>query len=124
MRPQTIVSFERIFLFTLLLGLVQVYFGWGSATQTASVGFALTVQIFTFCLLVGLALLVSRRRSNVAKWILIALFTLGLPAFFGLISRGMLLGSVWIAVLQILGQLIAYALLFTASAHSWLNQRN
>lgn len=124
MRPQTIVYFERIIFATLILGLFQAYLGWDRATKMMSVDFLLTVQIFTFSLIGGLALLVARRRSNVAKWVLVALFVIGLPLFFNTISQGMLLGSIWITVLQTVGQLIAYGLLFTTSARSWLRQSN
>ena len=124
MRPRTIVNFELIFFATLILGLVQSFLGWDRATQLMSVGFVLTVQIFTFGLLGGLALLVAHRRSNLAKWILIVLFVLGLPAFFKIVSGGLLLGSVWISVLQTFGQVVAYGLLFTASARSWFKEGN
>lgn len=124
MRPQTIVNFERIVFFTLILGLLQAYLGWDRATQMASIGFVLTVQVFTFGLIGGLALLVARRRSNVSKWILIVMFAIGLPPSVRMIAQGITLGSIWISVLQTVGQLIACGLLFTASARRWLSESN
>jgi len=122
MRPQTIVNFERIIFATLFLGLIQSYLGWSQATQMASVGFILTVQVFTFCLIIGLTLLVSRRRSKVAMWVSIVLFACGIPLLLRIISQGILLGSGWITVLQSVGQVVAYGLLFSPSARSWLNE--
>jgi len=124
MRPQTIVNFERIVFVTLILGLLQSYLDWDRATRMASIGFVLTVQVFTFGLIGGLALLVARRRSNVSKWILIVMFAIGLPPFVRMIAQGITPGSVWISVLQTVGQLIACGLLFTASARSWLSESN
>jgi hypothetical protein len=63
-----------------------------------------------------LTLLVSRRRSKIAKWISIALFVLGTALFvFDITIRG-LLDTFWLAVLVSVCQVVAYGLLFTPSA--------
>ena len=119
MRPRTIIYFEWIIFATLALGVLQSWIDWDRAIQMAFAGFVLTVRIFTFGVIAGLTLLVSRRRSNVAMWILLALFALGIPIFFKIVSSGLLLGSAWISALQLVGQLVAYGLLFTPSARLW-----
>ena len=120
MRPKTIVAFETIMFATLGLGLMRTWLDWDSLAQVASAGFALTVLIFTLGLIGGLTILVSRRRSKIAMWILIGFSVLGLPMFFSLAASGLLIGSAWISALQSIGQFIAYGLLFTPSARSWL----
>ena len=120
MRPKTIVAFETIMFATLGLGLMRTWLDWDSLAQIASAGFALTVLIFTLGVIGGLTILVSRRRSKIAMWIMIGLSILGLPMFFSLAASGPLIGSAWISALQSIGQFIAYGLLFTPSARSWL----
>ena len=120
MRPKTIVAFETIMFATLGLGLMRTWLDWDSLAQIASAGFALTVLIFTLGVIGGLTILVSRRRSKIAMWIMIGLSILGLPMFFSLAASGLLIGSAWISALQSIGQFIAYGLLFTPSARSWL----
>ncbi|XJJ69749.1 hypothetical protein WBP07_22745 (plasmid) [Novosphingobium sp. BL-8A] len=92
-------------MFATLIGLIQAYLGWDQNTQMASVGFILTVQIFTATLIASLVLLVSRRRSNIAKWIQIVMFVLGIPLVYKFFTEGMLHGSAWITALQTIGQL-------------------
>lgn len=127
MRPQSIIYFERIILCTLILGLIQSYLAWDQSIAMASamkgnpVTFVLTVQIFTFAVIVALTLLISRRRSKIAMWVSVALFALGLPAFLWTLVGGQLGGSGIIAVLQMLGQLVAYGLLFTRFSRQWMN---
>jgi len=124
MRPHTVATFERIVFVTLILGLLQSYLAWDRATRMASIVFLLTVQIFTFGWIGGLTLLVARRRSNVSQWILIVMFAIGLQPFVRMIAQGTTLGSIWISVLQTVGQLFACGLLLTASARSWLSESN
>ncbi len=119
MRPQSIVSFERLMFFTLLLGLGQACWDDSHKFTEAALRFALTVQIVTLLAILGLVLLVSRGRSTVAKWISIVLFLLGLPAFLMQLSYGVQLGSFSISVLQLAAQAIAIALLFTPPSRRW-----
>lgn len=120
MRPKTIVAFETNMFATLGLGSIHVWLDWDRLVQTTSPGFALSLLTLTFGLIGGMTILVSRRRSKIAMWILIGLFVLGLPMFFSLAASGVLIGSAWISALQTVGQLVAYSFLFTSSARSWL----
>jgi hypothetical protein len=130
-RPKSIVYFERIIFGTLLLGVLQSYLGWDQAIAQAetldrnkAVAITLIILIFTFVLIGTLTLLVSRRRSRIAMWVSIALFVLGLPALVHLITSGQLLGSDNIAAIQGIGQVVAYALLFTPSARRWMRRED
>jgi hypothetical protein len=81
-RPKTIVYFEWIMFGTLLLNVLQVYLGWDAIVQVAtlapkrSVAITLIPFIFIFVLIGTLTLLVSRRSSKIAMWVLIAMFDL------------------------------------------------
>lgn len=75
--------------------------------------------MFTLAVILALVLFISRRRSNVAKWILLVVWVLGLPAFIGVLRSG-LFSSQWVMLLQTIVQIAAIALLFTPSARAWL----
>ena len=124
MRPKTIVAFEWLYLFTLVLGLFQATVMWDEITVTTSPAMVLTIQGITLAVVLALVLWVSRGRSNVAKWINVALFLLGLPGIVILYSGGLLLGWHVISALQTLLQALALSLLFTPSARDWLGRRN
>lgn len=128
MRPKQIVYFELIIFVTLALGLVQTYLGRdGLMSKLAAtghgVGYFITVDVCVFAVMIGLTLLISRRRSQIAKWISIGLFILGLPALFVIFSGGNLFGSASITVVQTIGQFVAYGLLFTPPARRWMSKK-
>jgi hypothetical protein len=125
MRPQTIVNFERVNIGALALGLVQDYVSWGTPKQQAimahhSLLYFAAIQLFSFGLIVALTLLVSRRRSKIALWILVILFVLGVPATVLMAVRGQLLGSSLISLIQCIAELVALIFVFTPSARRWM----
>jgi len=127
MRPESIVTFEQIMLGTLVLGLVQAWLSWETAIAKAPtvphlVGFLLILLILANALVLTLTLLVSRQRSKVAKWISVILFVIGMPMVAKQVTHGGSLPSLTIIFLQIIGQIVAYGLLFTPSAREWLNE--
>jgi len=125
-RPKSIVWFERLIFSTLLLGAIQSYLSWDETVALESqansnpAAFTAFVQVGVFLIIGTLTLLISRRRSKVAMWVSIALFVLGLPVFFTLLARGLVIGLGVITVAQTLGQVIAYGLLFTPSSRRWM----
>jgi hypothetical protein len=119
-RPAEIKWFERIIAVTLLLGIIQSWLAWPQLVALRGPAFLLTTQLLTLAVLIGLTLAVSRRRSNIAKWIMIGLFVVGLPIVVKLASTELLtLGSPLIKWVQFVGQLLAYALLFTRGSRRW-----
>jgi hypothetical protein len=140
-RPKTIVYFEWIMFGTLLLNVLQVYLGWDAIVQVATLGpkrsvaITLIPFIFIFGLIGTLTLLVSRRRSKIAMWVLIAMFVL---AVLSLIRSLTELGSNIIVALQsivsnrlniivalqIVGKGAAVGLIFTPSARRWMNRED
>jgi len=135
-RPKTIVYFEQIIFGVLLLGVFYNYLSWDQiigealakdATLDRNTAFVIAIAAITFnYVLVGtLTLLVSRRRSKIAMWVLIALSALVLSRFaLGIVQSQLLLVSDIIPVLQCIGQVLAYGLLFTPSARRWMNRED
>lgn len=120
LRPDSIVWFERIIIGTLLLGIVYSWLVRPQLVSQVSPVFALAVQAMVLIFMLGLTLLISHRRSRVAKWISIALFVGGLPMFFNQGLPAGVLGAV--SIIQLLAQLFAYSLLFTPSAKRWFKR--
>ena len=138
MRPKSIVYFERIIFGVLLLDILQTYLGWDqiiaqvamSHPNSSAVARALTVTVFFLVLVATLTLLVSRRRSKIAMWILIAWVVLGLSLFLVRLvqSTGGLLGLNIVRVigagLYFIGEGAAVGLLFTPSARRWMRRED
>ena len=121
-RPAGIIWFERIMFGTLALGAIQSWLLWPSITSVAGPAFLLTVEAGVLAFFAGLTLLVSRRRSNIAKWILIALAVVGFPFTVTHYLQGRYLGVPLIGLIQSVGQLLAYGLLFTDQSRKWLRR--
>jgi hypothetical protein len=122
MRPKAIIFFEILIFTSLALGIVHSLIVPNAQLQQAPLGFVLLVQGGVVAIMVTLTLLTSRRRSNIAKWISIALYLLGLPLFFKMISDGSIEITI-VQVIQTIMQTIAFALLFVPSARNWFNEK-
>lgn len=119
-RPTSIVRFERLYLVTLLLGAVHTVVRWPALVAASSPGVALVTQLVTFGLTLILVLLVARRRSRIARIILVAAFLIGLPIAVEVLATGVFgLGS-WVVVAQIILQALALLLLFRPESRAWL----
>jgi len=125
-RPKTIVYFEWIMFGTLLLGALQLL-----AIAPVATWYIL-ILIFTL-LIAALTLLVSRRSSKIAMWILIALFVHNVTnaIILILLESNIIVAPVSIgaeARIRILpqgiSQAVAFALLFTLSARRWMRRED
>lgn len=126
MRPASIQWFERIYLATLVLGLVNLLVHFGKLGEVmGNTGSTMTVVMLSFAIGIAISLafwyLVARRASNIAKWflvVLVVLGVLGLPGAYGMIST---LGLPYVALgaLSTLLQVVAAGLLFTAESRRW-----
>jgi hypothetical protein len=124
MRPVGIVGFERLFILSLLIGIVQCVLGWNDAVVViGSAAVVLTIEILIGILALLLVFFISRRRSNVAKWIMIGIFLIGLPGLFHLLIWRPVNVSVLLSVIQVVLEGIALGLLFNPSARSWFRAR-
>ncbi|MGY4395809.1 lysylphosphatidylglycerol synthetase-like protein (DUF2156 family) [Sphingomonas sp. UYAg733] len=116
MRPKTITAFEIIQIVMLILGYIL------SPTDDViwkTVGFVIVM---------ALVLLISRRRSNVARWIFAAMVALGLLIQAWLwIAQPVELPSLttWYIARIVFGlmvSLVSVGLLFTPSTSDWLRR--
>ena len=78
----------------------------------------------TTAIYVVLTLLVSRRRSRVAAWMLIAIFLFSIPTFVQTFTRGSRTGYTLLAEIQIIAHLAAYILLFLPSSRAWFRRED
>jgi hypothetical protein len=121
MRPRPIATFERLYLLTLIIGVMHAGVRW-SLSATAPAGTVVAIQLLTFCVTLLLVLLVARRRSRVACGILVATFLIGLPVAFTGIIDGTFGGDVWVIAAQLVLQVAALGLLLRAESREWLAQ--
>ena len=122
MRPWTIVYFERLFVFTLVLGIPHA---WLSQDLFENVGEVLWTLASTTAISGFLVFMISRRRSKIAKWVLTAMTVFGLLFTLWLFLQGVDLPlSIWIAPIQYVGQIAAVALLFLPSSRQWFQSKD
>jgi hypothetical protein len=117
-RPKSIIWFERLYLGSLAVSVAIMTMGWDATGQIPLV-YLLPALFLGLVLPVILVLLVSRRRSRIAKWVLIALFAIGLASNVAGYNSSDLTLDIAALVLTAM-QMLAIALLFTASARAWL----
>ena len=122
MRPAAIEWFEKIVIATILLGFVNLGLTWPEVTQGGTqTAYVVTIAVVISGAMLALALLISRGRNSVAKWIF-AIFAAS--ALFSLFWSGVSFEPVGIvSVIRDLATVIAAALLFTPSVRKWFNDR-
>lgn len=125
MRPRSIAAFEKLFLASIAIGVLQAALGWEELLRRAAEegrggAGVLALLGLTFFTMGASALLVSRGRMASAKWALVILCVIGLPLFFGALGRGTIVGWLPLALGQAALQVGSLALLFTREARDWL----
>jgi len=118
MRPKTIVYFEWIIFGTSLLAVPQSFLVEGRTKADSIVVGLITLAV------PAAALLASRRRSKNAMSVLTAVYFLSLPMFAEQVMTGPLFGSQIIAGVQLIGQGVALALLFTRPGRRWMRRED
>jgi hypothetical protein len=122
-RPKSIVYFERLQFSSLAIGITYALYALlteGTRDWSGSVVF---IFLFIVALIGGLTLLVSRCRSKVAMWVMIAMFIIGAPSTVrNIVSSGAVLESIEMAVQSII-QAVGLVLLFTPTARRWMSRR-
>ena len=130
MRPKSIVQFERVYIATIVLGLLNTVLSWNAtADQLAAVdpmmrqlGPGVIATGTAISLLVNLVLLyfIARRGSRIAKWIMVVLTVAGilaaLPAFM-VAPMPPLIVVITFAMIAL--SLFAVYLLFRPDAQAW-----
>ncbi len=123
-RPASIIWFERLYLASFVLSLFTI----GPVFRAVGVGFVapltlIFIVLFAFGLPLLLALLTSRRRSNIAKWLFVILMGLGTAlAIFAGVNSGAWNWTV-LGILIWALQIAAVVLLFAPSARAWLTSK-
>ena len=129
MRPKSIALFEGLSLVAVALAALAAFLTFGGSVQGASArasagSLEIASTIIGIVLSLVLVLLTSRRRSNVAKWVLVLLVAVSVvmtvPQLGAVLSSG-LIGIVHIA--SIVLQAVAVFFLFTPEARAWLAGR-
>lgn len=130
MRPKSIVTFERLVLLYLAIGVLYAFLVWEQTmaslqAQGAALGSGtiITIQAITVALYLLLVWFISRKGSPVAKWIYVVLGVLSLVlGLFG-IQETMSLGTLplILAVVQYALLLVTIWLLFRPDAKAWFS---
>lgn len=123
MRPWTIVYFERIFIFTLALGIPHTWLALDLYDDERQAIWSLVSSIAVSGFLV---FMISRRRSKIAMWVLSIMTILGVFIAFWMLAQEDVFPpmSIWIAPIQFVGQIVAVTLLFFPSARLWFANKN
>ena len=120
MRPQQIVYFERAYLLSILFGLASVFAYWPVLRQVAPAGALVAVSVLLLGGMTALVLLVSRRRSVIAKWVLTAITAVGILLTLPSVPASAMAGvRGWMGIVMLLLHIAALAFLFTAPARAW-----
>jgi hypothetical protein len=127
-QPSNVAHFEQLMYLSLAIGLINSALTWNhSVAQAFKLGgayFVLFIQIFVFAFIVMFIWLIARRRKNWARWVLLVLFVLGIPASVRLIGQWLrlepLVGA--LSVVQSLLQVVALVSVFTGNARDWFKR--
>lgn len=130
MRPASITKFDQLYLGAIALGIVSSVLNYDNtmaqleadpavaAAGMAGPGFMVGVTAFGFALSLLLWFFISRRASNVAKWILLVLTVIGTLAMpLGLLAVPLV--QAIIAVVTTVMQIAAVWFLFRPDAKAW-----
>jgi glycerol-3-phosphate acyltransferase PlsY len=125
MRPKSVVLFEQLFLSSFAFGLIQLGYFWRGkdVSNTAGLVFSVSIQALTFVILIALVLLISRKSSRVAMWILVSFYIFGIPAIYFLVVNDLFQGITVISVLQFILQTAAIACLFHPDSREWMKRK-
>ena len=118
MRPKAIVTFEWLFAASVILSLLNIFVfarGEGSGGVVEAAGAGLTLVV---------ALIASRMRNNIARWVLTVWTLLGVFAIGYVLATEGLAGAGGIGGLAITAvQIAAIAQLFRPEAKAWFARR-
>jgi hypothetical protein len=129
-RPHSILLFERLYLIAWMIGVASTIASWQAsqamlmrnpAVAEFGPGFLFVTAGVQLLLPLTLWYLVARRGSVVAKWLLVALFVIGLVALLSAAALGtmQLTVSTLVTVIVFALQAAAIAMLFRADARGW-----
>jgi len=133
MRPQSIIMFERLYLGAWGIGVINSLLAWNRSQEalqanpvladigpgllyvTTAIGFAIPLLLWYF---------IARRRSVVAKWLLVVLFAIGLMGVAYAATQGSIAGGISgaLAIVALLLQAGAVYMLFRPDTRAWFGE--
>ncbi|WP_380878668.1 hypothetical protein ACFB49_18020 [Sphingomonas sp. DBB INV C78] len=128
MRPQSIILFERIALATIALGIVAAVLSWQRTVGMVEKmghgpGLVIGIQAVSVAFMLLLVYFITRRASEIAKWIFVVLVVLGAVNMVMTLSSVLAAGPAgMIAPAQLILQLIATWMLFRPDAGAWFRK--
>lgn len=123
--PPDIFRFERRWIMGLAVSVVISVLMFDYSSWAVGVNYALLLNGILFAIAVGLMFMVSRRRSNVARWLLAVPFNL-LIAFYDVSHYGVMRetwGADYLAPIRLALMAWATYALFTPGASAWFAGR-
>ena len=124
-RPKEVEYFEILQFTVLFIGVVLSAMMYTSSIQLASPFYVLFLQFVTLLFLLWLIVMISRKRSNKAKWAYVILFAVGLPFSIPQLSN-MLDNGIqgYISIFQLALTCISIYFLFTPNFKEYLTTKN
>jgi hypothetical protein len=126
MRPKSIVLFERVVLFSLVLGILNSVLVWDRVTAEAAAqglgsGTLVAIQVLTIAIYLLLIWFIARKASPVAKWIYVVLTALGVVAALAGAGKTREMGAATLLITLFQYALLLFSvwLLFKPDSKAW-----
>jgi hypothetical protein len=135
MRPQSIIMFERLFLASLAIGVLNFILGYDAAvatlqndpsTQQLGLGGGFAIAVFAVGTGIYLLLwfLIARKAINIAKWILVVLIALSVISLMTSLTGSFRLNvTTGLALATYILEVVAVIYLFREDAVAWLKRK-
>jgi len=125
--PKHIKYFEWTWLGSLAIGIIVSALSYSEMVPDelevfveVFAGFILFFYFFIFGIILLLILLISRKRNNIAKWILVVMFGFGIVMYIPQLAFLFNIGFVGVlSSLQLLAQCVGLYFLFTEESREW-----
>jgi len=135
-KPNSIVLFDRLFMGSLVLGVLNFIFGWNelsaklaSSPEMAATGFGTGFLITSFAIGMIINLIIwyfiSARASKIAKWILTAFFVIGLLSMLSNMNNPLGPQGISLAIALVISviQAAAIYMLFRPDSIAWFSRK-
>jgi len=130
--PRNVVRFERLIYVSLVIGLIAALADFSRLTSLGPILSIIAGNVAGLAAMVLLTWLIARRRKNWARWVLLALYVIGLPFVLG----GLFISEVGdvkvgranlfvmsLVALQAIAQAAALVYVFSGEARAWFSGR-
>lgn len=132
MRPKSIITFERLFLASIVLNAIVFVIGYGQFSQQITNdpalqrvglggGFVIALALAGYAIYLLLWYLIARKAINWAKWVLVLFLLLSLISLPGALRGPWDFTTIAALAVYVL-QIAAVGYLFQADAKAWLSR--